>query len=378
MINPLLTLSRGARQLLDTRAEAHVPVARQLRQLAMMRAANGTSRVEYFKYRIWRPDLEIVDRLCYTSQRERRLSEEATNRGHGSSRPRGKSASAERIVSAGVPMAVLLGRVGRDEAATVRTRSDLAELLSREGVRPLVIKPELGMQGDNILVAVHSDAAGITLLSGRELTTAELWRQLEPRLDSGWRVERWVVPHPLVARWRPGATPTIRFLTLMVGGEAVVHAATIKVPVGDSGVDNLAKGNLVSMVDLTNGSTGSATDGEGQRWWLNHPESGRPIAGITIPGWDRYLSVMSLGAAALLPRRAIGWDVAVGVDGPVVLEANSKWCEKLVQLPSARGLTRGPFIRLLHEAGAGKLLARRRRLSREWREFEDRALEGSA
>jgi hypothetical protein len=59
-----------------------------------------------------------------------------------------------------------------------------------------------------------------------------------------------------------------------------------------------------------------------------------------------------------------------------VIEANTKWCEKLIQVPAGRGLTRGPFIRLLHEMNAGHLLARRRLVSREWRAFEDRALAG--
>jgi hypothetical protein len=376
VINPLLTLRHGARQLRATRRASGVPVGHQLQQLAMVRFANGTARAEYFKYRLWRPELTTVERLSYTSQRERRLSERATNRHYAGWEREGKSTAANVLTAAGLPMAELLAEVDTNTTATVRSSQDLAALIAREGHRPFVIKPELGMQGDGIMVAMQGDADGVQLLSGEHLTIENLWQRMRTDVPVGWRIERWVEPHALVSGWRPGATPTIRLLTLVVGGEPMVHAASIKVPLGDSGVDNLAKGNLAAPVNLATGVVGAATDGTGNEWHQVHPNTGIAIAGIVVPEWKRTLDMVTRGAEATLPRRAMGWDVAPTAAGPVVLEANHSWCEKLVQLPSGRGLTHGPFIRLLHEAGAAGLLARRRQLSREWRHFEARALAG--
>ncbi|MGH7523171.1 MAG: sugar-transfer associated ATP-grasp domain-containing protein [Gemmatimonadales bacterium] len=383
MINPLTTVRAGTRQLLGVRATADVPVLQQLRQMAQLRSASGVSRAEYFKYCAWRPELTLVERLTYTSHRERRATETATNQREPIRRHRPKSEQQERFAQAGLPLPTLLGRVGvvpgiRDiGVAILDSAGMLAEWLATNARGGLVFKPELGMQGNGIMVAADGASDGVVLLSGVELSTSALWRRLSAG-TGGWRIERWIRPHPALAGFRPGATPTVRVLTLLVDGGAVVHAATLKLPVGDSGVDNLAQGNLVATIDLEAGVVGAATDGLGNLRLDHHPGSGASIRGLQLPWWSEVQAVARRGALLLAPRRAIGWDVAVTESGPVVIEANSSWCEKLIQLPAGRGLTRGAFIRLLHEVDAGAILARRRRMSPEWLEFERAALAGVA
>ncbi len=382
LINPLITAQQGIRQLLGVRAIAVVSIRRQLRQLAELRSATGMGRAEYFKYRVWRPELTPVERLSYTSQRERRLTEAATNRREPATHHRSKSETLVLFASAGLPVPTLVGRVGITAPAAIdsvpiaRTAAALAVLLEAQGDGGLVFKPEHGMQGDGILVATAAGAGGVKLLSGDEFSADALWQRLVSHGGESWRIERWVRPHPVLAEFRPGATPTVRLLTLLVDGTAVVHAATLKLPVGDSGVDNLAKGNLVAAVDLATGIVGPATDGSGAPRFDHHPTTGVAITGCRIPDWPRVLAMALAGAPLLTPRRAIGWDIAVTATGPVVIEANASWCEKLMQLPAGRGLTRGAFIRLLHEVGAGGILERRRLASPEWIEFEALALAG--
>jgi hypothetical protein len=342
------------------------------------------SRIEYFKYRAWRPELTQIERFSYTSQRERRLTEAATNRCEPAARHRSKSEMLARFAAAGLPVPTLIGRVGaaaqegHDTVPVACNPVALAEVLEASGDGGVVFKPERGKQGDGILVATSAGAGGIELLSGAALSVAALWRRLTSDQAGSWRIERWVRPHPELAMLRPGATPTVRLLTLLVDGSVVVHAATLKVPVGDSGVDNLAQGNLVAAVELDTGSVGPATDGSGALRFDYHPTTAVAITGRRIPDWPSVLAVALAGAPLLAPRRAIGWDIAVTATGPVVIEANASWCEKLVQLPAGRGLTRGAFIRLLHESGASRILERRRLASPAWAEFEAAALAGDA
>ncbi len=341
------------------------------------------SRTEYFQYRLWRPELTPVDRLSYTSQRERRVTERATNRRGPDMRHRPKSEMLALFAAAGLPVPTLVGRVGDappaaiDAAPVAGTAAALAALLEAHGDGGLVFKPERGKQGDDILVATAADAGGVRLLSGVEFSADQLWQRLASHAGESWRIERWVRPHPVLAEFRPGATPTVRVLTLLVDGGVVVHAAALKLPVGDSGVDNLHKGNLAAAVDLDTGIVGPATDRNGTPQWNHHPTSKVAITGCRIPDWPGVMAVALAGAPLLAPRRAMGWDIAVTAAGPVVLESNVSWGEDVVQLPG-RGLTRGAFIRLLHEVGAGWILERRRRASPEWREFEAAALAGGA
>lgn len=382
MINPLTTLRRGTRQLLAVQKTAGVPLLRQLRQMAQLRRASGLSRAEYFKYAAWRPELTLVERLTYTSHRERRATETATNQREMIRRHRSKSEQQEQFTRAGLPVPTLLGRVGAVArsgdcgVANLDSAAMLAEWLAVNARGGLVFKPEVGMQGAGIMVATDGASDGVVLLSGVELSAAMLWRRLSESRSGGWRIERWIRPHPALADFRPGATPTVRALTLLVDGGVVVHAASLKLPVGDSGVDNLAQGNLVATVDLATGTVGAATDGLGNIRLDRHPGSDATIRGLQLPWWTELRAVARRAAPLLAPRRAIGWDIALAESGPVVIEANSSWCEKLVQLPAGRGLTRGAFIRLLHEVDAGAILARRRRISPEWLEFERAALAG--
>ncbi|MEO8478742.1 MAG: sugar-transfer associated ATP-grasp domain-containing protein [Gemmatimonadota bacterium] len=366
------------RQATDARDASGVPIRTQLRQIAEVGYVQGVGRAEYFKYRLWRPDLASADRMSYTSQRERRHSEQLTNPRRPGEVERSKSALIDRLERAGLPTPSLLMRVWAGPAdggaaGDVTSPAELAERLSDVPSGGVVFKPEYGMQGNAILVAPTASREGIVLLSGRSLEMSELWHYLGER-GPGWRVEQWIDPHPRLRALRPGATPTLRLLTLRFPEQVIVHAATLKVPRGDSGVDNLAKGNLVAAVDLASGRVGPAFEGNGRISHVRHPESGVSIEGEIIPHWDAVLEAGRRGARTMDDSRALGWDVAVTAAGPVIIEPNRHWCEKVVQLPADRGIIHGAFIRLLHEVGGAGLLARRRRWSKHWAALERAAL----
>ncbi len=379
MINPFVTLSRSVAQLSGVKRKSGVSIERQLRDLMSLRRTSGIGRAEYFKYRLWRPELDGAERLTYTSERERRLTENATNPRGSNHLRRTKSEMVAALADAGLQVPELAGRVSPTPAADtgVTTAHDirtLAALLGSLRGEAVVFKPERGMQGQGIMIVTAATSSGVTLLSGQHLGVPEVWSRLMKKQAVGWRIERWVRPHPALFGFRPGTTPTVRLLTLLVDGGVTVHAASLKLPIGNSGVDNLAQGNLVAAVDIETGIIGSATDGSGVSIFDRHPQSGIPITGLQLPHWNRVQSAALDAAPALSPLRALGWDIAITAEGPVVLEVNAAWCEKLIQLPAGHGLTRGPFIRLLHEVGGADILAKRRAASPEWTAFEKAAL----
>jgi hypothetical protein len=50
--------------------------------------------------------------------------------------------------------------------------------------------------------------------------------------------------------------------------------------------------------------------------------SGFRFQGTAIPFWDGVKKLVCSAALVLLPLRWLGWDVAIGKDGPVLVEAN--------------------------------------------------------
>jgi hypothetical protein len=55
------------------------------------------------------------------------------------------------------------------------------------------------------------------------------------------------------------------------------------------------------------------------------PGSGIRVAGLQLPDWEETLALVRRAALALLPARALGWDVALTPGGPVIVEANMFW-----------------------------------------------------
>jgi hypothetical protein len=89
-------------------------------------------------------------------------------------------------------------------------------------------------------------------------------------------------------------------------------------------VDNFGSGGVCFELDM---ETGQIRPGlrAGTQWeWMeNHPDTGTPITGRTLPGSDRTIQ-KCVDLHALLPFwPIIGWDIALGADGLILIEANA-------------------------------------------------------
>lgn len=90
--------------------------------------------------------------------------------------------------------------------------------------------------------------------------------------------------------------------------------------------DNLNQGGLCALVDLTTGTLGPARQLETDRSpvaYATHPDTGAPIEGRVIPGWDEVATTLLIAMEEFPRLRYVGWDVVLQDDGPLVLEGNS-------------------------------------------------------
>jgi hypothetical protein len=109
-------------------------------------------------------------------------------------------------------------------------------------------------------------------------------------------------------------------------GEVEHLVAFQKLIVGGHQIDNFAgswTGNLVVFVEPGSGALGGAfVDGTP---CAVHPGTGEKIAGFHLPHWSGARALVERAALRFTPLRAIGWDVALTQDGPVLVEGNSEW-----------------------------------------------------
>jgi hypothetical protein len=99
-----------------------------------------------------------------------------------------------------------------------------------------------------------------------------------------------------------------------------------KLIVGQRQIDNFAgaeTGNLVVSIDAKTGTLLEAfADGAP---CPNHPDTRVVISGFQLPHWAAACALVRRAALLFRPVRAIGWDVALTEDGPVLVEGNSEW-----------------------------------------------------
>ena len=102
-------------------------------------------------------------------------------------------------------------------------------------------------------------------------------------------------------------------------------------------MDNLhggASGNVFRVVDPESGVLGPARmmrdDRLGMTMSPTVPGTSVRIAGARLPDWQAARELVLRAGPAFLPVRTIGWDIAFTPDGPVALEANTRWGETIV------------------------------------------------
>ncbi len=105
-------------------------------------------------------------------------------------------------------------------------------------------------------------------------------------------------------------------------GQSFCIATTLRAGVGDAVVDNSHAGGLSYEIDMETGIIDSRSWGHSHAGGFIHPNTEICMLGRKIPFWDE-VKIMCQEAASRIPEVPfIGWDVAVTLDGPVLIEGN--------------------------------------------------------
>lgn len=226
----------------------------------------------------------------------------------------------ELLQKIGVPVAptVAIGR-GLFEVDSV-----LTTLRDRVG---FVVKPASGSGGDGIVVIGERTKDGWRTAKGRDIPVHELRQHLanitfgtfSKGLEDRILIEERIIPHALYDAFWPNGVCDLRIIVLR--GKPLL--SMVRVPTRRSGGRaNLHQGGIGVAVDLREGITYRALS-QGQLV-DTHPESGEPLLGRRLPGWDACVDV-ALGAASAVPLGYLGVDIAVDHRwGPVILEINAR------------------------------------------------------
>lgn len=198
-------------------------------------------------------------------------------------------------------------------------------LLGSDQPTALFVKPARGAMGAGVFRVVVGD--GSVQVDGASLTPDRFYRRLRD-LGRDLIGTVGVVQHPAAAAWYPGTTNTVRVLAIRTPVEAGPQVVLAALRVGvraTEPLDNFSRGGLSFPVDLTSGAVGPGVQRlpQGTAPVTHHPDTGAAIAGTVVPFWPEVVAV-ALRAMSRLPYLLyVGWDIAVGTDGPVIIEGNN-------------------------------------------------------
>jgi alpha-L-glutamate ligase-like protein len=216
-----------------------------------------------------------------------------------------------------------------DTYAIIRRYGDVRRFAEIIGDREqFVVKPASGAGGRGIMVIAGRDDRGYLTSSGRAVSQSELNYHIATILSGLYSlggqvdaaiVEHRIIMHPIMEGVAVGGTPDIRVILY----RQVPVMAMVRLPtVASEGRANLHQGAAAAAIDLVTGRTfGGVCHGTAV---IRHPDTGKPIAGLQIPGWHNLLAA-AMKLADALEMGYIGVDFVIDAKiGAVVLEANAR------------------------------------------------------
>ena len=115
---------------------------------------------------------------------------------------------------------------------------------------------------------------------------------------------------------------TTRMVSVMNDkGEVTILATFVRIGNGKC-VDNFNSGGMTAKVDVETGIILEEAVNKNGELFENHPLTGTKIKGFQIPYWNEAKEMVKEAAKKSKHVRYVGWDVAMSINGPVLIEGN--------------------------------------------------------
>ncbi len=152
-------------------------------------------------------------------------------------------------------------------------------------------------------------------------------------------IEEMIVQAPEMAKFHPESVNTVRIVTWLEEEEVRIAYSLVRMGVGSSFVDNAGAGGVIAAVDPETGIIISEAKKENAKGsFERHPDTGEVIKGAQIPFWNDLIETAKALARSVPERRWVGWDLALDVQGWVLVEANHTPSFVGIQTTTGKGI----------------------------------------
>lgn len=130
----------------------------------------------------------------------------------------------------------------------------------------------------------------------------------------------------------PHSVNTLRVVTI----NKKVVAAYFRIGNHGNVVDNFNHGGMATKVNIENGTIEFPAIDKNSDVFEIHPETKKPIVGVTIPMWDKVVKLCEEISHIIPEVGYVGWDISVGEDKLYLIEGNDFPGHDIYQLPVHR------------------------------------------
>jgi hypothetical protein len=352
-------------------AKADLPTATALQKMAAETATSplkvmrdyaslafGPGRVSFRDY----TNLRLFDEVRYAGidkrtvvgvRRNRDIAVEVNYRHDWYGIVENKIAANAYLSAFGLPTipstAIYTEKLGTAAPNLLRSRDELGAFLRRDDVYPLFGKPAEGLQslGSAGLARYSGADDRIERTDGETIGVDAFVEDVVAHYASGYLFQPLTSPHRDVVALCGDRLATCRMLTLNTVGGPQLYRAVWKIPAGGNAADNYWRpGNILARIDLASGCIEAAMTGAGFDFKevTHHPDTGARLIGAKVPNWDAMKATSVEGARLMRQVPMIGWDMASGPDGAIIVEMNQTPDVFLNQLADIRGLLEPEFL----------------------------------
>jgi len=310
---------------------AYLPFWRQAAEMAALFGARGIGPGYYLQARWWRAEVPFADKWDHLNRKEYNAFIDRWNaRGYQKSSQH-KVIEKAVLQLLGVPTPQCIGflhplRGACADGAPLRRLADLERLCRTLAGSKICIKPVEGYGGAGF------SAFRIDLADGQPVfvhpvtqvpTTLADWWSLAAQNRDGYIVEHYLEQHPVLSAIHANSVNTLRIWLYQARGEVRIAGAFLRVGRRGSLVDNTSSGGLYCPVDLASGVLLHAANAKNPLQTMErHPDTDGQIAGVQLPFWSECQAVAARAMQAFPNVNVAGVDVAIGIDGPRMIELN--------------------------------------------------------
>ena len=173
-------------------------------------------------------------------------------------------------------------------------------------------------------------------------------------IKTGFLFQETVKQHPELNKLNPTSLNTIRFDTFIdKDGKIEIISAYIRMSTNNLHVDNISSGGCQVGIWLDSGKLKrdgfSSYRSSGTHVYTFHPITGIVFEGFIIPLFAEAKELIIKTASYMPGLRLVGWDVAIGETGPVLIEGNSDYAMSGNDMSESGYRTNATFRKILHE-----------------------------